>query len=623
MIEEQDKINEALQLHQTGKLGEAKELYMEILNQNPDHANALYLLGMIAYQCNDFDKAVEYLNKAATVFPSADIYKLLGDIYYDLKEFPLSVQNYQKALDLKPDFALVYYNLGIILTQNKDIDGAILCYQKAIEYQSDYAEAYFNIADCLRQVKETDIAIACYQKVMELQPDNADAYLNLGNIYKNENKYDDAICCYEKAIELNPKKPDSHYNIGLAFYLKGDLDKAIKSYQKAISLNNDFREAHFNLGLTYYYKCEFEKSLSHYQRVLEINPGDQDIHINLGNLYKQLKQLDMAVHCYNKALELNPNNINALFNLGLTNILMKNFEQGWKLFEYRFHGSKGHYPEIVYSEPRKWDGSPLSGKTIYAHYEAGFGDTIQFVRYLPLLNDMDANVLLKVQPELEELLKANDLKAKLIPHSAYYESLRYDYFITLMSLPYRFNTNESNIPSPSGYLKACDKKVARYKKEFFDNNKLKIGFAWQRKVMGFSDNNNSIAHIKTFLPLLKHEGVQFYSLQKGEDTEQLNDIPETIKIINLGDTFNDFSDTAAAIENLDLVITIDNVLAHLAGAMNKPAWVLLPYVPNWRWFLDSNQTPWYDSVRLFRQTTPGNWDEVINEISSSLKAYNK
>ena len=414
------------------------------------------------------------------------------------------------------------------------------------------------------------MAIVCYQKVMELEPDNAEAYLNLGNIYKNEKKYDDAICCYDKAIKLNPKKADSYYNMGLVFYLKGDLDKAIESYHKAISLNNDFREAHFNLGLTYYYKCEFKKSLSHYQRVLEINPDDQDIYINLGNLYKQMKQLELAVQCYNKALELNPDNINALFNLGLTNILMKNFEQGWKLFEYRFYGGKGHYPEIVYSEPRKWDGSSLAGKTIYVHYEAGFGDTIQFIRYLPLLHGkMGANVLFKVQPELEELFKENDFNAKLIPHSAYDESLRYDNFITLMSLPYRLNTNESNIPFSSGYIKACDNKAAKYKKEFFDNDKLKVGFAWQRKVMGFSDNNNSIAHIETFLPLLENEAVQFYSLQKGGDIKQLNDIPESVKIINIGDTFNDFSDTAAAIQNLDLVITIDNVLAHLAGAMNK------------------------------------------------------
>ena len=616
-----NKINIALQFHQSGNFEEAKVLYNEILCVESNNPNALYLLGMLSYQEKNLYEAIEYLDRAAMIFPSADIYKLLGDIYYDLDEIPYAAQNYQKALDLKPEFPEIYYNLGVILSKNNDIDGAVSCYQTAISQKSDYAEAYFNLADCLRQTKENDIAVVCYQKVIELQPNNVEAYLNLGNIFKNQKKYDEAASYYEKAILINPNKADSYYNMGLVAYLQEDIDKSIELYQRAISLNPAFIEAYFNLGLMYYYKCEFEKALDSYKKVLALNSQNQspDIYINLGNLYKQLKQMEKAKEYYNKALELDPGNINVFFNLGLTNILTKNFDEGWKYFEYRFIGNENFYPKVVYSGLPKWDGRDLSGKTIYVHFEAGFGDTIQFVRYIPQLKDMGAKVLLKVQPELESLFKNNNLNAEIIPSYIPDSSLKLDYFTTLMSFPYLFNAKENNIPLKFGYIKACEEKTAQFKKEYFNNNKLKVGLAWKRKVINMSDNNNSISHIKAFLPLLQDDRVQFYSLQKGNGVEQLNELSKDINVINLDEALKDFSDTAAVIENLDLVISIDNVLIHLAGAMNKPAWALLPYVPNWRWFLDSDTSIWYDSIKLFRQSSFGDWDTVVKNISVNLQ----
>jgi len=337
----------------------------------------------------------------------------------------------------------------------------------------------------------------------------------------------------------------------------------------------------------------------------------------LGWCYLNLRELDKAIEYFNKSISLNPSNPESHFNLATTYFLQGNFSKElWQKYEYRFLLQKDGIKKYNLPKP-EWQEEDINGKKLYVHYEQGFGDTIMFGRYLKILASMGAEVFFRPQDGLISVLKNSDLDVNIIDTPIDNPGIEYDYYVSLMSLPFRLNITINNPPlSSERYICSDIEKVEKYKKEYFSNNKFKVGIFWQGNPKGFK---NRALPLECCREIFNISDIQFYSFQKGYGIEQLQDIQNDYNIVDLGSTFNDFSDTVAALENLDLLITIDSSVAHIAGAMKKKTWVLLPFVPEWRWGLDGNTTPWYESLKLYRQKTLNDWHGVVQDVVKDLK----
>ncbi|EKE02771.1 MAG: hypothetical protein ACD_20C00335G0002 [uncultured bacterium] len=547
MVKEQETLNLAIKSHEEGNFEGAERLYREILEQNPNNDTALYCLGIMARQLGHYAAAISYLNKAIEINPNFEYYKDLGNIYFDLSRGEEAVECYKKVLEINPDDIEINHNLGLIYQETGYIDEAIQCFLNVISINKDEYET-LNI---------------------------------LGSLYFNHKRdIINAINCLDKAILAKPDYADAYFNLGIMYNWIQKTDEAIKSYEKA----------------------------------LELNLNSEALYINLGTAYQEKNNLETAISFYRQGLELYPDNPYLKFNLGCCLIKTGGFEQGWKYFESRLDVFEHHNLKFDPDLKPKWDGNQLiQDKTVYV-YPASMsfdtGDSINFARYLPILEAMGAKIIYKVQPELQKLFKQSNLKAEIIDNSIPDETLEFDYQVPFMSLPAAFEANPDNIPFKASYLKADPEKVSYYKENYFNNDDFKVGIFWYSAVA----DSNRVMPLDHFLPLA--ENIKLYSLQKGDGIE---DIPEGLQVVNLGETFNDFADTAAAIENFDLVITPDAPIAHLAGALGKAAWVMLPFLCDWRWMVNTEKSIWYDSIRLFRQSKPDNWDGVMNEVVGVLK----
>lgn len=450
---------------------------------------------------------------------------------------------------------------------------------------------------------------------------NNEIKLHQGLIYHLEDNLDEAKKIY---LELLQESTDAclFYLLGSIEYNSNELEKAQDYYNKAINLNCNivFKEDYSNcleiiiiLFMTITDKENIFK-FEDWDKVLTLRPVMAATYINVSKSYLDINDISNALRICNEGLQLYPDNLDLLFNKGAALLKSKNMEKGWEFNEYRIQIFDHHKLRFSTEIKPKYDGTQnISGKTIYVYPNAGIGDTIIFSRYLPLLAELGAKVIAKPQKCLLSLLKESDLKVEFIEEEIPDESLDFDYQLQFMSLANAFKTSNSTVPYSKGFLKANKDKSQEYFRKYFNHNKFKVGIFWQSG--SFDRRSLSLEH---FFPIFNNKNTQFYSLQKGNSSEQLKNIPEDVEVIDLGSTFNDFSDTAAAVENLDLLIGCDTSITNLAGAMGKPVWVLLPYCSDWKWGLFSEHTSWYESARLFRQKEIGNWTEVIHRIKEKL-----
>ena len=420
-----------------------------------------------------------------------------------------------------------------------------------------------------------------YRKILDKVPYNADALHLLGVIAHQVGKCEEAIRYISEAIRLNPNSAIFYSNLGMAQDALGKEDESTESFKKALEINPSYDKAY----------------LSHY---------------NLGVYYMGKGQVKEALEHYNNAIELNENFFEARWNRSLVLLLLGRFEEGWREYEYRFKKKKSSDTRN-FGKP-KWDGSSFEGKKILIVSEQGFGDTINFIRYVPLVKEKGGYVILECKKELRGLFEGFSGIDELVDKEKdAVPGIEFDFYIHLMSLPGIFNTNLNNIPNKIPYLKAKPRLTKRFKDEINTNN-FKIGIVWAGNPTQDNDKNRSTTFEK-FKILKKIPGVDLFSLQKGKKSRQLDDT----YLINVADKISDFSDTAAIIENLDLIISVDTSVTHLSGAMGKLTWTLLTYMPDWRWLLDRNDSPWYPGMKLFRQPRPGDWNSVFNEVSKELR----
>jgi tetratricopeptide (TPR) repeat protein len=536
---------------------------------------------------------------------------------------------YEQALQLQPQHSPAWHLLGIIALQSNQGERARELIEKAILIDPQHAEFHNSLGNALASLGRHEAAIPSYDKAIALNPDNADTRFNRGNAFYYSKRHEAAVACYDEAIALKSDYADAYNNRGLALAGLKRYEAALASYDQAIALNVDFALAYSNRGLVLKELNQFDAALASYNRAIALNPDFAEAYSNRGLVLQDLHQLDAALTDFDKAIAIKGDFAVAYFNRAMASLTTGDFNNGWIDYEWRWKGDSGpiikdgrHLPQPC------WLGKEsIAGKTILLHSEQGLGDTLQFCRYAKWVADLGARVILEAQRPLHSLLAGLEGVAQVVAQGDARPA--FDYYCPLMSLPLAFKTTLPTLPAHIPYLKSDAQKALHWKLKLGEKTKLRVGLVWSG---GFRANQPELWAIndRRNVPLaglasLKHSDIEFYSLQKGQpaESELANlasrnwDGPHLTDFTNL---LSDFSETAALLEQLDLLISVDTSTAHLAGAMGKPVWILNRFDSCWRWLLDRSDSPWYPTATLYRQERAGDWDSVIRRVRSDLHA---
>jgi tetratricopeptide (TPR) repeat protein len=508
-------------------------------------------------------------------------------------EYEEAIAFYKQALALNPTNSHIFFNLGQALYYSKKYPEALYAYKKALHYKPDHYRALAQIGKLMVDVNQPDDAINPLKQSLLLEPKNGDVRIVLARLYNDKHLFPQAIDLLIEGLRLEPQHINMRFELGNSYNLVNRLDE----------------------------------SLAIYEELNRLIPNNPSILYNIAFTFKKLGRLAESIPYYNKTLELNPNHAEAMFSRGLAYLVIGDFEQGWQGYEWRYsRPSQGSLR--TYVQPR-WDGSDLQGKTILLHAEQGLGDTFQFIRYATLVKEKNGIVIVAVQKPLIMFMKA----CKGIDHVISLDETPppFDVHCPLMSLPCVLKTRIDTVPQTIPYLFAADHLVAEWKEKLAGDTNFKIGICWQGNdnyatpLLRATVAQKSV-HPSEFEPICAIPGVSVYSLQKTTGTDQLSELPAGMHIITFDGDFDNshgrFMDTAAVIKNLDLVITVDTSISHLASGLGTPTWVMLPNPADWRWMMDRNDSPWYPNVlRLFKQPTPGNWKSMLQEVAEELQKY--
>ncbi len=494
-------------------------------------------------------------------------------------------------------------------------------YQQVIQADAAHAEAHHFLGLVAFQTGRNQVALNLIRRSIALNPENANAHYNLGNVHSGQGRLAEAAECFQRALRLNPRHADASNNLGLFYAQLGQFTEAGKYFQQALAINPRHADAHNNLGNVLKEEGRLIQAIDCFWRALAINPNHADAHTNLGLNLAQQGQFVAAAYCYRQALRINPRHGMALGNRALLHLLQGDFANGWPDFEQRW-ARPGVAPRAFEKPP--WDGSPLLGKTILVYAEQGLGDTIQFARYLPLVQRRGGKVVFECPPALIGLFTGFVGIDQIVSTDSILPTFHEN--IPLMSLPGLFRTTLATIPADIPYLDAERLNDLHWRRVMNETasvtvrSSVNIGIAWQGNPTHGHDRERSIP-LKLFDSLAEVDKVRLISLQVGPGTDQLKTV--TFPIADLGSRFdpNSLTDLAAVLMNMDLVVTVDTSVAHLAGAMGVPVWVLLPVVPDWRWLLERTDSPWYPTMRLFRQRRRNDWDEVFTRIAAELRLF--
>lgn len=457
-------------------------------------------------------------------------------------------------------------------------------------------------------------------KAMENEPKNPEIYRNLGAAYMKAGMLDDARDCFQHSARLDPSDPHAPYNLGLLLMRAGQHDEAASQFERALSKNPDYAEAHNNLGVTLRAVNRMKDAEFHLRRALELKPRHLGAMANLGNFLRKAGRLDESSETFRKALAIKPDHTLAALGLGISQLMAGDYAEGWKYYEVR-----RMMPEfaIRHWDMEPWDGGALNGRRLLVHTEQGIGDALIVCRYLERLQALDGEVVFEARDELVPLLRSMPAlgNIEIVSDVPGVNEAEFDLDVPLMSLPHLVGPVEPFWPQTGPYVLPEPGRVEAWKDRLAGHDGPTIAIYWQGNPNHRSDNLRSIP-LAQFEPLILTPNVRLISLQQGTGPEQIDDLPWGNRILHLGDEINQdgaLLDTAAILANVDLMVTSDTGPAHLAGAMGVPVWTALMNVPEWRWQLSRQTTPWYPTMRLFRQPTPGDWSSVFSEIAAAAK----
>jgi len=568
--------------HKEGRTQQAEACYRKVLKTDPQCAEALLCRGLVAQEAGQYAESIEWINKALALKPDEPVWmNNLAHSYLRLGENEKARDLYQQVLELRPDNAMAHHGLGTAKELLLEWEEALHCFERAVALDPQSADFLCGLARALRKVKAPGGAAKAYQRALELDPKRHEIYCELGTVLADVGEFGAAVENLRRALLLEPGSAKAVTALGYLFYRQGHLDSALESYRCAVKLDPNLANAHLQLAIALAELGDWAEAMASYERARSAEPESAEV----------------------------------LYDLALAHLRRGQFALGWGEYESRW----GAWPP---PDGRKlpqplWKGEPLEGARILLYAEQGQGDTLQFVRYVPLVVARGGKVILEVQRRLHRLLAGTAGASQVISQGDPLPEVTWR--CPLLSLPLAFATELSRIPAPIPYVHP-DPGLASAWRQRLQRDAVRIGLAWGGNAAHTSDYLRSVPLAK-LLPLLRLEGVTFYSLQMGPPTKQLKVLPPGTNLIDLAPEQKDFADTAAIVANLDLVISVDTAVAHLAAAMGKPVWILLAKLADWRWLLEREDSPWYPTVRLFRQSTPRIWQDPVDRIERELQQF--
>jgi len=674
------QFNRSVAIQTLGRFSEALESYECVLKISPGHAPALCNRGLVLEQLGRLDDAAESYHRALVARPDfVEALSNRGNVLSRLGRFAEAIVNYDRALAASSDLAEVHYNRGNALVALGQSLEAIEAYDCAIIAKPDYAEALCNRGVALAALGRNDEALASYDRALALAPDFSEAMSNRGNVLKALGRLNDALESYDRALIARPDDAQALFNRGVVLHDLKLFEQALASYDRVLAARRDHADALSNRGDALRELGLLEDAVASYDRALGVRPDSAEVLSDRANVLKTLRRFDdalanyddalrlspdcsslpsnravtfqaldradealascdraLASHAYSiealnnrasvlqelslfeealatydRAITLAPNCAEARMNRALLLLLIGDFAAGWPAYEWR--RKLPSWVDRSFAQP-EWSGDDIAGKRLLLYAEQGFGDTIQFARYTALAAMCGADVILEVQPCLKPLLKG--LFGAEVVANGRDRLPPFDLHCPLMSLPRLFGNTPATIQGGGPYIVAPADQIAAWEPRL-PTGGLRVGLAWSGHPKNARDHERSIPFAR-LAPLIAVSGICFVSLQKDVRAADADDFHQCSAVIDLGPALRDFADTAAAIAQLDLVITVDTAVAHLAGAMGKPVWVLLPRVPDFRWLLDRATSPWYPSARLFRKSQLDSWDVVIAGVAKEL-----
>jgi tetratricopeptide (TPR) repeat protein len=648
--------NRAGVLHELKRHDEALAGYDRALALRPDYADALNNRGIALQALGRHAEALTGYDAALALRPNfVEALVNRGIAHFELGHFDEALANYDRAISLRPDNADALSNRGNALGKLQRHDEALASYNSALNLQPRHVEALYNRGVTLHRLKRLDEAVASLDRALALRPDYREALISRGAVLQDQKKFDRALQSFERVIALHPDNAEALVNRGAALHQLGRSDEALTSFEQALVSQPDHVEALTNRGVVLHDLARYDEALASHDDAIAARPGDAALLNNRGVTLQKLRRLDDALASYDSALAARPDHAEAFANRGVTlhdmnrfdealasydsalalrsdyadahffkslsSLVTGDLERGWIEYEWRRKAPAARLTERHFPQPL-WLGEDISGKTILLHSEQGLGDSIQFCRYVPLVAARGARVIMEVEKPLCELMK--DL-AGTMQVAAKGEPLpSFDIQCPLPSLPHAFKTRLETIPSIAPYLRA-PKQAFKSKQalEYWSGSlgpkrRLRIGLAWAGNAKHVRDRERSM-RLRDLVPLLDIEA-SFVSLQKELRSSELETL-ESCNMLRFGKDLGDFSDTAALISQLDLVISVDTSVAHLAGALGKPVWILLTHAPDWRWLLNREDSPWYPAARLFRQSDSREWSSVIARVRDALLEF--
>ena len=649
-----DTLQTGLAHHRAGRLSQASACYAAILATDARHADALNLTGVLARQQDDLLASEHFITQAIQVNPYSATYhhqlartlalqhrpadatahyrqatalnpsdieshRLLAELLLTLGQTEEAIPLLKRILVLDPQRADIYYRLGTFYKSAGNYAAALPFYRDAVRRFPDSSDSNFNLAMALFNAGELAEAVPFLQKTIQLSPEDQEAHNILGQAFHKLMHYPAARTSYLKALNLKRDCCSTLSNLAALYVDMGDEhgDFAIseKLLRRAIEIDPAFLDAHCNLGTLYTRKGMAIEAIASFRNVLTVDSHNVFALCGLGFTLFNLGDEAAAAACYRLALDAEPTCATALFNMSSILLSEGRFAEGWAAYEMRWQLRHFASDRQLFDQPR-WTGEDITGRRIYIHTEQGFGDTFQFVRYALLLAERGVTVILAVQPALAQLLRHVHPSIQVIAKG---QDLlpSFDVYCPLLSLPHIFRSDLSSIPAPAQYLHPHAEDLSRWA-DRIDSANLRVGIVWAGNPQHTRDRIRSIPH-SCLGQITRVYGVTFYSLQKGPAAADLPQVASRYPVINLDEELRDFTDTAAAIAHLDLVITVDTAVAHLAGALGKPVWILLSHASDWRWLKDRTDSPWYPTARLFRQSMLGHWDDVLASVREKLE----
>ena len=619
-------LDTAIQYYQTGNLQQAEDVCRQILNHHQNNSEAWYLLGLIAYKYMQHDSAISYIERAIRENPqNCNYHYALGKLYSIKGMWEEAIEKFRNTLSLKPDYGEAYNYIGIAFAEKGILDEAIEAFNRAIEINPFDAEAANNLGNALLEKGLTDGAIDNYRRAIKLKPEFASAYDNLGNALSEKGMVDEAIESFGKALLLNPDDAGIYFNLACTYMDNDQPDEAIKNYETVLSLNPGFNGIYNNLGLAFAEKGIPDGAIKHYKNALSLNHDDAKAYNNIGFALVDKGMLDEAILNYKKALKIEPDNVEYHKNLGIAYLSAKDLIKGWKEFEWRLKTIK--LPEM---NEQTWKNSTLKENTLLIHAEQGVGDEIMFASCMPDIISTCSNIILECDSRLTPLFGRSFPSVKLIQRTIENkqngsEISPVDMKIAIGSLPRFIRPDFSSFPQQKSYLIPDKQKVDVWSTRFRNLGEgLKVGISWRGGRKAKIKHMRSIS-LEKWSQIFSLKGVHFINLQYGSCTEEIQAIKDklgvTIHDWEEADPLEDLDGFANQIAALDLVISVDNSTVHMAGALGVPVWTLLSFACDWRWMQGFADTPWYKSVRLYRQSSLGDWDELIERVASDLREF--